>query len=37
MNPESEETVIEAGTLVDEDLCDLIDKLGIDEVKVRTP
>ena len=37
VNPESEETVIEAGTLVDEDLCDLIDKLGIDEVKVRTP
>ena len=37
VHPETEETVIEAGTLVDEDLCDLIDKLGIDEVKVRTP
>jgi DNA-directed RNA polymerase subunit beta' len=37
VNPENEETVIEAGTLVDEDLCDLIDQLGIDEVKVRTP
>lgn len=37
VNPETDETVIEAGTLIDEDLCDLIDKLGIDEVKVRTP
>ena len=37
VDPESDETVIEAGTLIDEDLCDLIDKLGIDEVKVRTP
>jgi len=37
INPETEETVVEAGTLIDEDLCDLIDQLGIDEVKVRTP
>ena len=37
VNPETEETVIEAGTLIDEDLCDLVDQLGIDEVKVRTP
>ena len=37
VNPETDETVIVAGTLVDEDLCDLIDRLGIDEVKVRTP
>jgi len=37
VNPETDETVIEAGTLVDEDCCDLIDQLGIDEVKVRTP
>jgi len=37
VNPENDETVIEAGTLIDEDLCDLIDRLGIDEVKVRTP
>ncbi|MDA0189009.1 MAG: DNA-directed RNA polymerase subunit beta' [Proteobacteria bacterium] len=37
VNPETDETVIEAGTLIDEDLCDLIDQLGIDEVKVRTP
>ncbi|WP_263768202.1 DNA-directed RNA polymerase subunit beta' [Propionivibrio soli] len=37
VNPETDETVIEAGTLINEDLCDLIDQLGIDEVKVRTP
>ncbi|MGC3979285.1 MAG: hypothetical protein QM751_14275 [Paludibacteraceae bacterium] len=37
VNPDNDETVVEAGTLVDEDLCDLVDKLGIDEVKVRTP
>ena len=37
VNPETEETVIPAGTLVNEDLCDLIDQLGIDEIKVRTP
>ena len=37
VNPETDETVIDAGTLIDEDLCDLIDQLGIDEVKVRTP
>lgn len=37
VNPETEETVIEAGTLINEDLCDLIDQLGIDEIKVRTP
>ena len=29
--------MIEAGTLIDEDLCDLIDELGIDMIKVRTP
>jgi DNA-directed RNA polymerase subunit beta' len=29
--------VIFSGTMLDEDLVDLIDKLGIDEVKVRTP
>jgi DNA-directed RNA polymerase subunit beta' len=36
-DPETQETVIFAGTMLDEDLVDLIDKLGIDEVKVRTP
>ncbi len=37
VNPETQETAIEAGTLLDEDLVDLIESLGIDEVKVRTP
>ena len=37
VDPETDETVIEAGTLIDEDLCDLVDQLGVDEVKVRTP
>ena len=37
VNPETEETLIEAGTLINEDLCDLVEKLGVDEVKVRTP
>jgi DNA-directed RNA polymerase subunit beta' len=35
--PETGETVIEAGTLLDETAVELIDSLGIDEVKVRTP
>ncbi|WP_226407453.1 DNA-directed RNA polymerase subunit beta' [Dechloromonas denitrificans] len=37
IDPETQETVIFGGTMLDEDLVDLIDKLGIDEVKVRTP
>ena len=37
INPESQELVIPAGTLLHEDLVDLIDNLGIDEVKIRTP
>ena len=37
VNPETDETVIEAGSLLDEDAVDLIDALGIDEVRVRTP
>ena len=37
VDPSSGETVIEAGTLLDEQLVDMIDNLGIDEVKVRTP
>jgi len=37
VDPETQETVIFAGTMLDEDLVDLIDKMGIDEVKVRTP
>ena len=37
VNPDTQETAIAAGTLLDEDLVDLIDRLGVDEVKVRTP
>jgi DNA-directed RNA polymerase subunit beta' len=36
VNPDTQETVIEAGSLLNEDAVDLIDTLGIDEVKVRT-
>ena len=36
VDPSTGETVIEAGTLLDEHLVDVIDSLGIDEVKVRT-
>jgi DNA-directed RNA polymerase subunit beta' len=37
VNPETQETLFEAGTLLDEDSVDQIDRLGIDEVRVRTP
>ena len=37
VNPDTQETAIVAGTLLDEDLVDYIDKLGVDEVRVRTP
>ncbi len=37
IHPETQETVIEAGSLLDEDAVDLIESLGIDEVKARTP
>ncbi|AVR89616.1 DNA-directed RNA polymerase subunit beta' [Thauera aromatica] len=37
VDPESQETVIEAGSLLDEDAVELIENLGVDEVKVRTP
>ena len=37
VNPDTQETVIEAGSLLDEDAVDLIESLGVDEVKVRTP
>ncbi|POB00032.1 DNA-directed RNA polymerase subunit beta' [Chromobacterium sinusclupearum] len=36
VDPSTGETVIEAATLLDEQMVDLIDSLGIDEVKVRT-
>jgi DNA-directed RNA polymerase subunit beta' len=37
IHPETQETVFEAGTLLDEDAVDEIVRLGIDEVRVRTP
>jgi DNA-directed RNA polymerase subunit beta' len=37
VNPETSETLYEAGTLLDEDMVDQIETLGIDEVRVRTP
>jgi DNA-directed RNA polymerase subunit beta' len=36
VNPESQATLYESGTLLDEDAVDEIERLGIDEVKVRT-
>ena len=36
VNPDTKETAIPAGTLLGEDEVELIDRLGIDEVKVRT-
>jgi DNA-directed RNA polymerase subunit beta' len=37
VNPDTQETAIVAGTLLDEDMVDTIDRIGVDEVKVRTP
>ena len=37
INPENQEIVFAAGELLDEDAVDLVESLGIDEVKVRTP
>jgi DNA-directed RNA polymerase subunit beta' len=37
LHPESQEVVVAAGTLLDEDNVERIESLGIDEVKVRTP
>ena len=37
INPENQEVVFASGALLDEDAVDLIESLGIDEVKVRTP
>ena len=37
VNPESQETLYESGTLLDEDAVEEIERLGIDEVRVRTP
>ncbi len=37
INLENQDIVCPAGTLLDEDLVDTIENLGIDEIKVRTP
>ncbi|WP_269500184.1 DNA-directed RNA polymerase subunit beta' [Castellaniella sp. S9] len=37
VNPDTQETVVAAGTLLDENLVELIDEVGVDEVKIRTP
>jgi len=37
VHPDTQETLIEAGTMLDEDLVDLIESVGLDEVRVRTP
>src|SRR5207247_2821399 len=36
VNPETQETLFEAGTLLGEDEVEAIEALGIDEIKVRT-
>jgi DNA-directed RNA polymerase subunit beta' len=37
VDPESQATLYEAGTMLDEDMVDDIERRGIDEVRVRTP
>ena len=37
LNPETGEVVIGTGVMLTEDECDIIERLGIDEVSVRTP
>jgi DNA-directed RNA polymerase subunit beta' len=37
VNPETQATLFESGSLLDEDAVEEIERLGIDEVKVRTP
>ncbi|CAM8660056.1 RpoC DNA-directed RNA polymerase, beta' subunit/160 kD subunit [Burkholderiales bacterium] len=37
VNPETQETLIESGEVLNEDMVDDIERLGIDEVRVRTP
>ena len=37
IHPDTDETLIYAGTLLDEDAIETIDEVGVDEVKVRTP
>ena len=37
INPETQETLYEANTLLNEDMVEEIARLGVDEIKVRTP
>ncbi|MFA7665698.1 MAG: DNA-directed RNA polymerase subunit beta' [Burkholderiaceae bacterium] len=37
VNPETQATAYEAGTLLDEDVVEHIEAIGVDEVRVRTP
>ncbi len=37
INPETQEVLFAAGSLLDEDAVDLIEAVGVDEVRVRTP
>ncbi len=37
IHPETQATLYESGTLLDEDMVEEIERLGIDEIKVRTP
>ena len=37
LNPETQEVLIPAGTMLDEDVLDILEAAGVDEVKVRTP
>ena len=37
INPDNQEVLYAAGTMLDEDAVDMIEKLGVDEVFVRTP
>jgi DNA-directed RNA polymerase subunit beta' len=37
VNPETQETMYEAGTLLDEDAVEQVEMVGIDELRVRTP
>ncbi len=36
LNPENQDVIIPAGVIIDEDACDLIEQVGVDEVRVRT-
>ncbi|WP_180684286.1 DNA-directed RNA polymerase subunit beta' [Tepidicella baoligensis] len=36
LNPENQQVIIAAGQMIDEDACDLIEQVGVDEVRVRT-